>query len=84
MASLVPLPGVGGNLQDHLELYFQFQCSSGSLQLHVAWWNRLLIGMRWLGLKDGLGATNHFDAGGFIRSQAGVQYPDVQVAVMDG
>jgi choline dehydrogenase len=73
------LPGVGENLQDHLEFYFQV-ASRQPITLYsslnpVA---KALIGMRWLMRRDGLGATNHFESCGFIRSRAGVPYPDIQ------
>jgi len=73
------LPGVGENLQDHLEFYFQVACKEPiTLYSSINWWNRALIGARWLLRKDGLGATNHFETCGFIRSRAGVAYPDIQ------
>ena len=73
------LPGVGENLQDHLEFYFQVACTQPiSLYSSLSPWSRLLIGARWLLFKDGLGATNHFETCGFIRSRAGVKYPDIQ------
>jgi choline dehydrogenase len=73
------LPGVGENLQDHLEFYFQFRCTKPvSLNGSLNWWNKLLIGMRWVLLRDGLGATNHFESCGFIRSKAAVEWPDLQ------
>ena len=72
-------PGVGGNLQDHLEIYLQVKCRRPiTLYRH---WNPLskaLIGARWLFFRNGLGATNHFESCAFIRSRAGVQYPDIQ------
>ena len=72
------LPGVGENLQDHLEVYVQ--CSS-KLPVTVApaykWRNRPLVGLKWLLFKSGPGATNHFEAGGFIRSNDEVAYPNV-------
>lgn len=73
------LPGVGKNLQDHLELYIQVQSLQpitlySSLNLIA----KAQIGLRWLLRKDGLGATNHFEACAFIRSKAGVAYPDIQ------
>jgi choline dehydrogenase len=72
------LPGVGENLQDHLEVYVQ--CSS-KLPVTVApaykWRNRPLVGLRWLLFKSGPGATNHFEAGGFVRSNDDVAYPNV-------
>jgi choline dehydrogenase len=73
------LPGVGENLQDHLEFYFQVACTQPiTLYTSVKWWNKALIGSRWLLRKDGLGATNHFETCGFIRSRPGVPYPDIQ------
>jgi len=73
------LPGVGKNLQDHLEFYFQFRCLKPvSLNRKLGWWSRLKIGTRWILKKDGLGATNHFESCGFIRSKAGVEWPDLQ------
>jgi choline dehydrogenase len=73
------LPGVGENLQDHLEFYFQVACKEPiTLYSSLGWWSRALIGARWLLRKDGLGATNHFETCGFIRSRPGVPYPDIQ------
>jgi choline dehydrogenase len=72
-------PGVGENLQDHLEFYFQIASRkpitlySAMNPLAKAW-----IGARWILFKDGLGATNHFESCGFIRSRAGIAYPDIQ------
>jgi choline dehydrogenase len=72
-------PGVGENLQDHLEFYFQVACKEPiTLYSSINPWSRALIGARWLLRKDGLGATNHFETCGFIRSRAGVPYPDIQ------
>ena len=73
------LAGVGQNLQDHLEFYFQFRCKqpitlNGQLNL----WSKFLIGARWILTKQGLGATNHFESCAFIRSKAGVKWPDIQ------
>ena len=72
-------PGVGENLQDHLEFYFQVECTQ-PVSLFPA--TRLMakagIGLRWVLRKDGLGATNHFESCGFIRSRAGVRHPDIQ------
>ncbi|HET9019387.1 MAG TPA: choline dehydrogenase, partial [Acetobacteraceae bacterium] len=73
------LPGVGENLQDHLEFYFQIE-SREPVTLYSAM-NLLAkagIGARWLLRRDGLGATNHFESCGFIRSRPGVRYPDIQ------
>jgi choline dehydrogenase len=73
------LPGVGENLQDHLEFYFQLACKEPiTLYSSINLWNRALIGARWLLRKDGLGASNHFETCGFIRSRSGVPYPDIQ------
>ncbi|MFO1467453.1 MAG: choline dehydrogenase [Steroidobacteraceae bacterium] len=73
------LPGVGENLQDHLEFYFQVACTQPvSLYSVLNPWSKALIGARWLLFKDGLGATNHFETCGFIRSAAGIPYPDIQ------
>jgi choline dehydrogenase len=73
------LPGVGENLQDHLEFYFQVACREPiTLYSSINLWSRALIGARWLLRKDGLGATNHFETCGFIRSRAGVPFPDIQ------
>ncbi len=73
------LPGVGENLQDHLEFYFQMGCTQPitlfSAMNPIA---KALIGMRWILFKNGLGATNHFESCGFIRSRAGIRYPDIQ------
>jgi choline dehydrogenase len=73
------LPGVGENLQDHLEFYFQVACKEPiTLYSSIDNFSRALIGARWLLRKDGLGATNHFESCGFIRSRAGIEYPDIQ------
>ncbi len=72
-------PGVGANLQDHLEIYMQFQALH-PITLYKYWniWGKALIGAQWLLTKKGLGASNQFEACGFIRSRAGVDYPDIQ------
>jgi choline dehydrogenase len=73
------LPGVGENLQDHLEFYFQVACKEPiTLFSSINLVSRALIGARWLLRKDGLGATNHFETCGFIRSRPGIAYPDIQ------
>jgi choline dehydrogenase len=73
------LPGVGENLQDHLEFYFQVASREPvTLYKHMNPYRKALIGARWLLTHDGLGATNHFEAGGFIRSRPGIRYPDIQ------
>jgi choline dehydrogenase len=73
------LPGVGENLQDHLEFYFQVACREPiTLYSSMKPLAKLGIGLRWLMFKDGLGATNHFETCGFIRSRAGIRFPDIQ------
>jgi choline dehydrogenase len=73
------LAGVGENLQDHLEFYFQVASKEPvTLFTHMTPFRKALIGARWILAKNGLGSTNHFETGGFIRSRAGVRYPDIQ------
>ena len=73
------LRGVGENLQDHLEFYFQFACRQ-PVTLYAATkpLAKARIGLRWLLFHDGLGASNHFESCGFIRSRPGVRWPDIQ------
>ena len=72
-------PNVGQNLQDHLEVYVQYECKEPitlySAQNPV---NMGKIGAEWILTRKGLGATNHFESGGFIRSEPGVEYPNIQ------
>lgn len=76
---LADRPGVGENLQDHLEFYFQVACTQPiTLYSAMGPLAKLGIGLRWLARKDGLGASNHFESCGFIRSRAGIEYPDIQ------
>ncbi len=72
-------PGVGANLQDHLEVYVQ-QASLQPITLFKHWnlWSKALIGAEWLFLKRGVGTSNQFESTGFVRSAAGVAYPDIQ------
>jgi len=73
------LPGVGKNLQDHLEVYVQHACTQPiTLYSALKPWNQAKIGFDWLVFKKGLGASSHFEAGGFIRSRAGIEHPDLQ------
>jgi len=73
------LPGVGENLQDHLEFYFQFRCKKNiTLNGELGLWSKFLIGARWHLFKTGLGATNHFESCAFIRSKPGIRAPDIQ------
>jgi len=71
--------GVGQNLQDHLELYIQ-QAATKPVSLFKHWnlWGKAKIGAQWLFTKTGLGASNQFESSGFIRSKAGIAYPDIQ------
>jgi choline dehydrogenase len=72
------LPGVGENLQDHLEVYVQHAATQPvSMQPNLQRWRYPWIGFRWLFLRAGPGATNHFEAGGFVRSNADVAYPNL-------
>jgi choline dehydrogenase len=72
------LPGVGENLQDHLEVYVQYACTQPvSMQPALQLRRRLWIGFEWLFLRRGPGATNHFEGGGFARSNDEVDYPNL-------
>ncbi|MEJ6785573.1 choline dehydrogenase [Aminobacter sp. Piv2-1] len=79
------LPGVGANLHDHLEIWMQQECTqpislNGVLNpVSKAW-----IGLQWLLFKTGLGASNHLEANGHIRSRAGIPYPDIQYHLLGG
>jgi len=79
IAVVADRPGVGANLQDHLELYIQ-QESTQPITLNSVLnpFSKALIGAQWLFFKSGLGATNHFEAAAFVRSAAGIDYPDIQ------
>ncbi|MFD3582624.1 choline dehydrogenase [Streptomyces sp. NPDC058683] len=71
------LPGVGENLQDHLEVYIQYACKQPvSVQPYLAKWRAPFIGLQWL-FRKGPAATNHFEAGGFCRSNEDVAYPNL-------
>ena len=72
------LPGVGENLQDHLEVYIQYACKQPvSIAPGLKMWKRPFIGAQWLFFRSGPGATNHFEAGGFCRSNDDVSYPNL-------
>ncbi len=74
---VVDLPGVGENLQDHLEVYVQHACTRPvSMTWALERWRRPWIGLQWL-LRRGPGATNHFEAGGFVRSNDAAEQPNV-------
>jgi len=74
------VPGVGENLQDHIETYVQHRCTQPITLYPVlkSPLRQLFVGIEWTFLGTGVGATNHFEAGGFIRSEAGVEHPDLQ------
>ena len=72
-------PGVGQNLQDHLEFYFQYACKQ-PITLFKYWnlFGKAWVGAQWLFRKTGLGASNQFESAAFIRSDKGIDYPDIQ------
>lgn len=79
VAVLHDLPGVGENLQDHSEVYIQYACKEPiTLNGKMGLFSKFLIGAEWLLFKRGLGVSNHFEAGGFIRSDASLAWPDIQ------
>lgn len=72
------LPGVGENLQDHLEVYVQYSCKKPvSMNPSLKWYHKPWIGFQWLFFRKGAAATNHFEAGGFTRSNDQVKYPNL-------
>jgi choline dehydrogenase len=72
------LPGVGEHLQDHLEVYVQHACSQPvSVAPYMKWRYRPWVGFKWLVFRSGPGATNHFEAGGFVRSNDAEAYPNL-------
>jgi choline dehydrogenase len=76
--ALHDLPGVGENLQDHLEVYIQYRCRQPvSMQPALQKWRRPWIGFQWLFFRRGPGATNHFEGGGFVRGNDDVAYPNL-------
>jgi choline dehydrogenase len=73
------LPGVGKNLQDHLETYVQFSCKKPvSIFPALKWYNQPAIGIEWYLRQTGAGATNHFETGAFLRSRPELKQPDLQ------
>ncbi len=73
------LPGVGENLQDHLEMYLQYECIKPvSLYPALKWYNQPAIGAEWLFMGTGIGASNQFEAGGFIRTRPEFEWPNIQ------
>ncbi|MDT4840901.1 Oxygen-dependent choline dehydrogenase [compost metagenome] len=77
--AVVDLKGVGENLQDHLEMYLQYECTRPvSLYPALKWWNKPAIGIEWYLRGTGIAASNHFEAGGFIRSSDDFAWPNLQ------
>ena len=71
------VPGVGENLQDHLEVYIQYESKQPvSIQPHLAHWKKPWIGLQWL-FRRGPGASNHFEAGAFVKSNPNESYPNL-------
>ncbi len=78
IAPLVDLPGVGQNLQDHLEVYIQYASKQPvSVAPWLKWWRRPWVGFQWLFFRSGAGASNHFEGGGFVRSNEEVDWPNL-------
>jgi choline dehydrogenase len=78
ITTVADLPGVGANLQDHLEVYVQFACRQPvAVNPHISWLRKLGVGAEWLFKRTGIGATNHFEGGGFCRSNDTVDYPNL-------
>ncbi len=78
ISPVVDLPGVGENMQDHLEVYVQHNCKLPvSMSPNLKFWKRPFIGANWLFFRKGPGATNHFEGGGFARSNSDVAYPNL-------
>jgi len=76
--AVADVPGVGENLQDHLEVYIQYACTQPvSVAPYMKMWRRPFVGAEWLLFKKGPGATNHFEGGGFVRSNDDVAYPNL-------
>ncbi|MFL9875385.1 choline dehydrogenase [Paraburkholderia megapolitana] len=76
---VLDLPGVGQNLQDHLEMYMQYACKEPvSLYPALLLRNQPAIGLEWLLKGTGIGASNHFEAGGFIRTRDDDLWPNIQ------
>jgi len=76
---IADVPGVGVNLQDHLEVYVQYKCKKPvSIAPAARWYHKPFVGLKWLTLGRGVGASNHFEAGGFIRSHDDFLWPNLQ------
>jgi choline dehydrogenase len=73
------MPGVGQNLQDHLKIHCTWRCTRPITYQHMTRpWNKLKVGLRWLSSHDGFGASNIWEAGGLIRGNDDVDYPNLQ------
>jgi choline dehydrogenase len=80
---VVNLPGVGENLQDHLEVYIQHACTQPvSMQPNLSLWRYPFIGLEWLFGRKGPASTNHFEGGGFVRSNEDVAYPNLMFCLL--
>ena len=78
ISTVVDLPGVGENLQDHLEVYIQYACTEPvTMQPYLQKWRQPFIGLEWILARKGPAATNHFEGGGFVRSNDEVEYPNL-------
>jgi len=76
---IADLAGVGANLQDHIEVYVQYKCKKPvSIAPAARWYRKPFVGLEWLALGRGVGASNHFEAGGFIRSHPDFAWPNLQ------
>ncbi len=77
--------GVGANLTDHLEVFFQYECTQSiTLNGTLDPFSKALIGLQWILFRNGLGATNHFESCGFIRSSSKKPWPDIQYHFLPG
>ncbi len=77
ISTVANVPGVGENMQDHLEVYIQYACTQPvSMQPHLAKWRMPWIGLQWL-FRTGPAATNHFEAGAFVKSNPDERYPNL-------
>jgi choline dehydrogenase len=79
------LPGVGENLHDHLSVWIQQECTQPiTLNGRMGLLSKAMIGLRWILFRDGLGATNHYESNGYIRSRPGLSFPDIQYHFLAG
>ncbi|MFL1780457.1 Oxygen-dependent choline dehydrogenase [Candidatus Hepatincolaceae symbiont of Richtersius coronifer] len=76
---VIDLPGVGENLQDHVEVYMQYECKQPiSLAPSLKWYNKPWIGALWMFFGKGIGASNQFEVGGFIKTNKNEKWPNIQ------